>query len=905
MAPAVPFALLGVVQLTSVAAWLGLAGAASFPRLRRRVTPLFVLGALAMAVADALTAVRFGPTSSDPVGWLRAAGLGLLAIGAVRGSGQTLVLPSATGAAGVVVPLGARPTPALVAGAVGAVGAVGAWLRGRRPGADRALGTLLAAGLALTAVAAVLAAPARDGQTAAIAVLATRAAATLALTGALVLLARLLLVGKIVGSILAGVVAMAVSAVGVVGTGVASEVQAEQSQRLLQVAKSEQAAFPSLATRAALFAQVLAQCPAQQRVACINFLKLFSDQPRYFGALVRRNPKGAAVIAPDPKALSNAALVQLAGSGVVQEALARDATAQTAPNGPLLLSGSPPQLAIVAAAPGRPPSAHGDVRVRPTFAAVYGVIVEDDYLSSAARSPGYDVSIIADGRVLASSLGGKGRRVVLAEARAEGVENADPSVQRVVPAEADRPTVAFVPVTEAGNEDVRIATLALSQPANEALSAQRGVLRRLFLTALIALVVVALLAVALAQRIAEPVRRLTVAAGRVRAGDLEARTTVASKDEVGRLSRAFDAMTDSLRRLTADLRATAAQESELRARLETVVASMSDGLVVADAAGLVTAANPTAIRLLGLPLEDVLDRPLREVLTVEDGTGRSLLAGRAGRTVDGDLVCASGDRVPVRFGVAPLGDGQGQVLVIADRTREHEVERMKTEFLATISHELRTPLTPIRGYAEMLARRPELSRKQVESFLDEILSSTARMSRAVELLVDVAALEGGRVVPQRTRVNPRAFADERVDEWKARYPERAGDFRRRVATKLPPLDIDRQWVARALDEFADNAVKYTPPGTRITLTVSAGKSARSLVVAVRDTGPGFDPQRAAELMGDFAQADASETRRVGGLGLGMGFVSRVSERFGMEFTVDTQPGKGSEFALVIPPSADR
>lgn len=900
MAPAVPFALVGVVQLTAVAAWLGLAGAVSFPRLRRRVTPLVIIGALAMAVADAVTAVRFGPNGSDPVGWLRVGGLALIAVGMTRGSGQSLVAASA-GAGAVVVPLGATPTPSLVAGAVGVLGGVGTLLRGRRPGADRMLGWLFAVGLVLSGVAAALADPARTDSNAALAVLAARAAATVALIGALVLLARLLLVGKIVGSILAGVVAMAVGAVGVVGTGVASEVQSEQSARLLQVAQSEQANLSALATRAILFAQVVAQCPQPNQLQrCVTFLKLFSDQPDYFGVVVRRG-KGAAVVAPNSSALSNTALVQLAGSTVVQDALKRDASSQSAPSGPLILNGTPPKLAIVAAVPGRPPGASGDARVRPTFAAVYGIGIGDDYLSSPLRSPGYDVSVIAGNQVLASSLDRKGQAAVLAETRAAHVEGADPSVEKVVPAETDRPTVALVPVTAAGNGDVRIATLALSQPANEALSAQRAVLRRLFLTALLALIVVAFLAIALAQRIAEPVRRLTIAAGQVRRGELDTRVTVGSRDEVGRLSRAFDAMTASLRTLTADLRSTAEQEQALRARLETVVSSMTDGLLVTDDKWIVTSINPTAAQLLGLEPDDVIGKPLDDVLTAEDAEGRSAVRGRPRRSLEAELVRAAGDRVPVRIGVAPLADGQGRVVVLSDRTREHEVEQMKTEFLANISHELRTPLTPIRGYAEMIARRPELSRKQVETFLEEILNSTGRMSRAVELLVDVAALEGGRIVPQLTRVSARSFVDERVETWKKRYPERAGDFKRRVATKLPALDMDRHWVSRALDEFADNAVKYTERGSAITLTVSAVDGDPSLVrIAVKDAGEGFDPQRAAELVGDFSQADASETRRVGGLGLGLGFVSRVAERFGLELTIDTQPGKGSEFALLVP-----
>ena len=424
MAPAVPFALVGVVQLTAVAAWLGLAGAVSFPRLRRRVTLLFVLGALAMAVADAVTAVRFGTSSSDPVGWLRVAGLGLLALGAIRGTGQTLVAPSlATGA--VVVPLGAAPAPSLVAGAIGVLGGAGAWLRGRRPGADRWLGALLAGALAFSGVAAALAEPARDSGDAAVAALAARALATLFLIGALVLLARLLLVGKIVGSILAGVVAMAVAAVGVVGTGVASEVQSEQNARLLEVAKSEQANLGALATRAILFARVVGFCPqrGQPLASCVQALKLFSDQPDYFGVVVRRG-KGAAVVAPNSSALSNAALLQLAGSSIVQDALKRDANAQTAPSGPLILNGSPSKLAVVAAVSGRPADASGDARVRPTFAAVYGIGIGDDYLSSPLRSPGYDVTVIADNRVLASSLDQRGRAAVLSETRRAGVQGA-------------------------------------------------------------------------------------------------------------------------------------------------------------------------------------------------------------------------------------------------------------------------------------------------------------------------------------------------------------------------------------------------------------------------------------------------------------------------------------------------
>jgi signal transduction histidine kinase len=174
------------------------------------------------------------------------------------------------------------------------------------------------------------------------------------------------------------------------------------------------------------------------------------------------------------------------------------------------------------------------------------------------------------------------------------------------------------------------------------------------------------------------------------------------------------------------------------------------------------------------------------------------------------------------------------------------------------------------------------------------------MSRAVELLVDVAALEGGRVRVERERVSVRSLVDQRIHVWKQRYPDRASSFRRRVANGVPAVEVDTRWIERALDELADNAVKYTPAGTAISVLASLTEDGRQVRVSVKDNGPGFDPGRAAELLGDFSQADPSETRKVGGMGLGLGFVSRVAERLDLNFSIDADPGRGCEFALLLP-----
>jgi two-component system, OmpR family, phosphate regulon sensor histidine kinase PhoR len=352
--------------------------------------------------------------------------------------------------------------------------------------------------------------------------------------------------------------------------------------------------------------------------------------------------------------------------------------------------------------------------------------------------------------------------------------------------------------------------------------------------------------------------------------------------------------------LRRDGRRSAEQESALRIRLQTIVASMTDGLVATDSADRVTSANARALALLGRRTEAaVIGRPLAEVVDVSDANGSPLLQDSRRLDVEAVLHRPDGSDLPVRVAVAALADGAGRVVLLADHTHQREVERMKTEFLANVSHELRTPLTPIRGYAELLVRNPHLSSARAQQFLGEIVSSASRMSRAVDLLVDVAALEAGRVLPVPQILPVDSVIAERLTEWKARYPDRSEDMQPQVEAGLPDLDVDPHWLLKALDELMDNAVKYSEGGSTITVDV-AGCDDAMVRVAVRDRGRGLDHVRLTELLGDFSQADGSETRSDGGMGLGLGFVSRVAEQLGMRVQVSSRPGQGSEFALDVP-----
>ncbi|MGH2794616.1 MAG: sensor histidine kinase, partial [Actinomycetota bacterium] len=430
-----------------------------------------------------------------------------------------------------------------------------------------------------------------------------------------------------------------------------------------------------------------------------------------------------------------------------------------------------------------------------------------------------------------------------------------------------------------------------------------------FLIVLAASALAAALAWLLSGRVTRPIRALTRAARQVRGGDLSVRATVDLPDEVGTLGEAFNEMATSLKRMTDDLRGAADEEANLRARMEAIMQSMGDALVATDTAGTVVAFNRAAERMFARSAEDVVGRRLGEVLTGADAAGRSLaeaaLAGN-GVGITATIEAATGEVVPVAVTGAPLRDASGEtvgrVVVLRDTSREHEAERMKSEFLANVSHELRTPLTPIKGYTEIL-RRKQFPRKKAQTFLDGIMDSTKRLERIVEILVDFAAIEAGRLKPRLEPIDVRTFVGTVLDGWTDRG--RGHRFVRKVPAGLPPVLGDERLLRKCLDELLDNAVKFSPEGGDIEIdaqpATAAGKRRPTVIgISVRDRGIGIEALKMSTLFQDFRQGDGSETRAFGGLGLGLSYARRVAQAHRGEITATSHAGRGSTFVLTLP-----
>lgn len=544
----------------------------------------------------------------------------------------------------------------------------------------------------------------------------------------------------------------------------------------------------------------------------------------------------------------------------------------------------------------------GPVRAEdaPRFLAVTGRIADDVWASRAAGQLPLDVLVEVGGHLSASS----GAAAGVPPARLLGAVDGQAGAALTV----DGHSLFAASVALTDPETLQpLGRVVVARSGDVLADHQHRQARQLFLVALAGALLAALLSMAISRRLVAPVHRLTAAATAVREGDLDVRADIGSHDELGRLGRTFDAMTASLAEQTVQLRRAADEQSRLRARLEALHTSMSDALVAVDTSGRVLTFNTAAERLLGHDAGDVLGLPLDHVL-VGQGPGERTPAQALGdpggerRSAVRLLLKGSSDHlVPVAATAAPVrGDGGevlGRVLVLRDVTGEVEIERMKGVFLANVSHELRSPLTPIKGYADILARR-DVDDEARRRFASQILDSTGRLERVVGMIVEFAALEGGEMRPDPRPTELAPIVDAVLESWRAREPDRL--FASRVERNLGGVLVDEGMLRRCLDELLDNAVKFSPGGEPVTVSagrVADGDGTGQVQLSVSDRGVGLEVDGVSGLFRDFYQVDAGATRQFGGLGLGLALVQRMVTAMGGGTAVESEPGQGTTFHL--------
>lgn len=376
------------------------------------------------------------------------------------------------------------------------------------------------------------------------------------------------------------------------------------------------------------------------------------------------------------------------------------------------------------------------------------------------------------------------------------------------------------------------------------------------------------------------------------------------------------------------------QYRELLDSFESLWSSITAQAVIAtDRGGIVTAWNPGAVRLLGLPVDEALggvriDRffssaalsmlasddtePPHPVdgLSMADGALapgiRALFAqADAGLTVDGDIevVTAAGTTVPARVTVSPHKDGagaqQGYLFVLTDETRAVEVARMKDEFVGMISHELRTPLSAIIGFLDLLQNDPAqpLTDDQQE-FVGIIERNAQRLLNLVGDLLFTAQVESGRFPLEREEADVAALVRSAVASAGPHAQREGVELVAEVEPGAVPVFIDAGRVGQAIDNLLSNAIKFTPRGGTVTARVRAVDGGVEFSIA--DTGVGIPEDEQGMLFTRFFRASTATRNAVPGVGLGLTITRAIVLAHGGTMEVSSQEGVGTEFRFTLP-----
>ncbi len=412
----------------------------------------------------------------------------------------------------------------------------------------------------------------------------------------------------------------------------------------------------------------------------------------------------------------------------------------------------------------------------------------------------------------------------------------------------------------------------------------------LLFAALVGLVVAILMSGLASELMTRQLRVLVKKAKRVSKGKDE-RVALGSGDELDKLAGSFN-------RVVHDLHKTAAKLSRERARLQTVLHGMDEGVLALDEESRVRLANPAAMAMLGLA-EPPTDRLLIEVTRVP-ALASLVKKSLAGEAASGEIDLPGKPLRRVFVRASPLAAGAehgGAVVVMHDLTEIRRLETMRCDFVANVSHELRTPVSVISVNAETLRSGAIDDPEHRTGFIDAIQRNAERLGRLIADLLDLSRIEAGRYP---LAVEPVPVADA-IDEAIASVRARARDRGVTLEVQAAPhtgATADPSALEHVLLNLLDNAVKYAPENGHV--WVRAETLERTVRIEVEDDGPGIAAQHRERVFERFYRVDPGRSRELGGTGLGLSIVKHLCEQMDGSVGVEPASERGSIFWVELP-----
>ncbi|WP_455842975.1 KinB sensor domain-containing domain [Lelliottia jeotgali] len=435
---------------------------------------------------------------------------------------------------------------------------------------------------------------------------------------------------------------------------------------------------------------------------------------------------------------------------------------------------------------------------------------------------------------------------------------------------------------------------------SEQLSRDRALLVSgvLGLTGLVVLMLGFFTAHNIARRFGQPIEALAKAADQLGQGNFDVTLPVSQAIEVNQLTRRFGLMAEALRKH---------QETNVdellagQQRLQAVLDSIDDGLLIIDRQGHLEHLNPVAQRQLGWsnnrlgsPLAEALQRP-----ELEQQLRQVLRGGSLDRPPEDLSIEVDEESRLLSYSLTPVSHPQGPILgavmVLHDVTEQRAFERVRSEFVLRASHELRTPVTGMHMAFGLLRERVKFPPQARENDLLETIGE--EMQRLTQLINDLLNFSRYQSGLQKLELAPCAI-DELLERAQVRFSEQASvkqiELIKALEPPLPRIQADIAQLDRVLDNLLHNAIRHTGSGGRIRL--HARRHAERVIISVEDNGEGIAYGQQGRIFEPFVQVG----RKKGGAGLGLALCKEIVQLHGGRMGVFSRPGQGTQFYMALP-----
>ncbi|RSI79492.1 cell wall metabolism sensor histidine kinase VicK [Streptococcus mitis] len=366
-------------------------------------------------------------------------------------------------------------------------------------------------------------------------------------------------------------------------------------------------------------------------------------------------------------------------------------------------------------------------------------------------------------------------------------------------------------------------------------------------------------------------------------------------------------ITNNLNDLSEVIRLTQENLEQESKRLNSILSYMTDGVLATNRRGQITMINDMAKKQLGVQKEDVLNKSILELLKLEDEYElRDLITQIPELMIDSQDANGEYLSLRVRFALVRRESGfiSGLVAVLHDTTEQEKEERERRLFVSNVSHELRTPLTSVKSYLEALDEGA-LYDPVAPDFIKVSLDETNRMMRMVTDLLNLSRIDNATSQLDVELINFTAFITfilNRFDKMRSQDDEKKYELVRDYSINSVWIEIDTDKMTQVIDNILNNAIKYSPDGGKI--TVSMKTTDDQMILSIKDQGLGIPKQDLPKIFDRFYRVDRARSRAQGGTGLGLAIAKEIIKQHNGFIWAKSEYGKGSTFTIVLPYDKD-